>query len=200
MNKEDATLKDTKRSIRGKVMQARSAIKQNVIEYKSLLIINRLLELELFNKSRLIMCYMDFRNEVRTSPLIEKCFAMGKKVALPRVVKTDACSREIRVYEISNNGSDIEKGSYGILEPKQRVDAEVDPLDIDLVIVPGVAFDIHKNRVGYGAGYYDRFLKKVRPDCRKLAIAFEMQIIHKIPADDTDIPVDSIITEKRIIV
>jgi 5-formyltetrahydrofolate cyclo-ligase len=72
-------------------------------------------------------------------------------------------------------------------------------MDIDLCIIPGVAFDINKNRIGYGAGYYDRFLKGVGKECFKVGIAFEEQILQDIPASENDIALDLIITDKRII-
>jgi 5-formyltetrahydrofolate cyclo-ligase len=90
-------------------------------------------------------------------------------------------------------------GYMGIAEPDASILHRVDPLEIDMVVVPGVAFDMARNRIGYGGGYYDRFLCTLRPDCLKVAVAFELQVFDSIPAASYDIPVDIIVTEERII-
>lgn len=95
--------------------------------------------------------------------------------------------------------SDLEKGVLGLLEPKKECKRLLNPEDIDLIVVPGIAFDILKNRIGYGAGYYDRFLKTTREDCLKVGVAFELQILDKINTQEHDVPLNAIITEKRVI-
>jgi 5-formyltetrahydrofolate cyclo-ligase len=90
-------------------------------------------------------------------------------------------------------------GVFGILEPRKESARIFNPEEIDLVIVPGVAFDEHRNRIGFGAGFYDRFLESVRPSCAKIGIAFEFQIYDEVPVEEHDIPLDLVITEKRTI-
>lgn len=192
-------LENGKSLIRNEILRLRSSLGQEAVEQKSLKIAEKLFGLDQFKKSGLVMCYMDFNNEVRTDILIKKCFEEGKRVALPRVVKNSGIRKEIAAYEIKDTVTNLEKGTYGIMEPKMEITREVNPPDIDLVIVPGVAFDTRKNRIGYGAGYYDRFLKKVRSGCFKIALAFELQVVDDIPAGGDDVPVDMIITEERII-
>ncbi|GAG30094.1 unnamed protein product, partial [marine sediment metagenome] len=96
--------------------------------------------------------------------------------------------------------TELEKGKKGILEPKKEYYRLFSPEDIDLVIIPGVAFDLSGNRIGRGFGYYDNFLRKVRSSAKIVALAFEMQMVKKIPNDKNDIPVHKIITEKRTII
>ena len=93
---------------------------------------------------------------------------------------------------------DLKPGSYGILEPKKDCLKWVSPMDINLIIVPGVGFDKKGNRLGHGEGYYDRLLSKPFGTL-SIGLAFEIQIIEDIPIDTHDQPVDILITEKRVI-
>jgi 5-formyltetrahydrofolate cyclo-ligase len=92
---------------------------------------------------------------------------------------------------------ELSLGSYGILEPRTEKIRKTNVEDIDLIIVPGVAFDEKGNRLGHGKGFYDRLLKKTKATV--IGLAFEFQILENIPTDKNDVPVDMIITEKRII-
>ena len=94
---------------------------------------------------------------------------------------------------------ELEPGFFNILTPKKEFQRFIDPQEIDLVIVPGVAFKKDGYRVGYGGGYYDRFLSKI-PDVPTIAIAFSLQMVDDLPSDSFDIPVDYIYTEESIIV
>ena len=85
------------------------------------------------------------------------------------------------------------------MEPKKKFFRPVSPEDIDLVIVPGIAFDRSGERIGYGMGFYDRFLKKIRKDTSSIGLAYEFQIVDDIPSEETDVKVNKIITEKRVI-
>ena len=85
------------------------------------------------------------------------------------------------------------------MEPATGQNNTVSPDLIDVVIVPGCAFDLHRNRMGYGAGYYDRFLKLISDNCLKVGVAFDFQVMDEIPCDELDIPMDIIITEDKII-
>ncbi|MCX7658787.1 MAG: 5-formyltetrahydrofolate cyclo-ligase, partial [Oscillospiraceae bacterium] len=125
--------------------------------------------------------------------------ARGKRIAVPLVESAAGYQKMISPCEIKDVEAELAKGCYGILEPVKELARRVPPENLDMVIVPGVAFDLKKNRIGYGGGYYDRFLKKMRFNCLKVGIAFEFQIVPEIPASENDVPVDIIVTEKRII-
>lgn len=185
--------------LRKSCLEQRNSLGGRELRERSSNIFNNLKNMDEFKKSRYIMCYMSFGNEVDTSELIKECLELGKRVAIPLIEDLDGTGKKISPCEISDMESNFEKGTYGILEPKKETARRIDPQVIDLVIVPGVAFDIKKNRIGYGAGYYDRFLKKVEKDCVKIAVAFELQIVDEIPYEDHDLPMDMIITEKRVI-
>ena len=192
-------MNDNKSALRSEILKKRNAVPKNEIETLSRVIMQKVADLFKSVDIKLVMCYMDFKNEVMTGDFIRECLALGKRVALPLVEKGLDGRKIISAYEIKDEQRDVTPGAYGILEPNPAVTKPVKPTDIDLVIVPGVAFDEAKCRIGYGAGYYDRFLLKVRQDCIKTAPAFELQLVDKVPREEHDIPVDIIITEKRII-
>ena len=92
--------------------------------------------------------------------------------------------------------SDLEIGTFGVLEPKEECIRPVMPEKLDIVIVPGLAFDLQGNRIGYGGGFYDGFLKGL--SAPKIALAYEWQIVNCVPSDEHDVKVDKIVTEDRI--
>lgn len=193
-------MKHKKSFIRKTSLERRLLLDEEELRLKSKQIAENLMNLEIFEKSGVIMCYMDFRNEVQTCGIINRCQVLGKTVALPLVERCPGKQLEIAAYVIRDVKTDLEMGAYGILEPDPNSSKRLDPAVIDMVIVPGVAFDAGKNRIGYGAGCYDRFLKKVRGDCVKVGLAFEVQMVDRIPAEDDDVQMDIVITEKRVII
>jgi 5-formyltetrahydrofolate cyclo-ligase len=188
-----------KKTIRKTKLKLREQLAKEDIYNKSRVITQRLIETDRFVSSNVIMCYINFKNEVDTNLIIKCCMDMGKTVALPRVTAEQQDLKVITPYIISDAKNDLGKGSYGIFEPIPSKTLKIDSCDIDLVIVPGVAFDFRKYRIGYGAGFYDRFLKTTRPDCLKVGFSFEIQIIDNIPCGVYDIPMDMVITENRIL-
>jgi 5-formyltetrahydrofolate cyclo-ligase len=159
---------------------------------KSLRISDRFLALDAYERARVVLAYYPKPGEVDTGKIISKALSDGKTVLLPKIIaegKVFEARKIDSVYELS-------RGAYGIMEPPAG--AENIPFEkIDIVIVPGVAFDRHGNRVGHGKGYYDEALKKMN-GARKVALAFDFQIIDGgIPAEAHDIKVDEIITESR---
>jgi 5-formyltetrahydrofolate cyclo-ligase len=192
------SLKSEKEIIRRKIIDIRGSMRTEEVRNKSLLILERLLNLKVFLSSRLVMTYIDFKNEVETRELIRRSIAAGKRVAVPLTVRGDWKNRYIMPCEIRNTETDLAPGAFGILEPKHPLQV-VDTDEIDLVTVPGVAFDLGRNRIGFGAGYYDRFLKTVSADCCKIGLAFDIQVMDEIPAGKYDMPLDMIITESRTI-
>ena len=124
--------------------------------------------------------------------MIDEALKSGKKVVVPRVVSE---TKEIIASEIDDAKKDLELGPYGIYHPRKDVRLEEIPLEeIDLVIVPGVAFDEENNRLGRGEGYYDRFLKKLPDRIPTIGLCFDFQRINYLPKDSHDIPVSKVIT------
>ena len=189
-----------KNLIRKRLIELRENLPEEDVINNSAIIADSFLNLTHFNNSKVVMGYMSFRNEVMTDSLIVEILKRDKRVAIPRIEILDNGFKDIVAYEVKDIYSQVERGTFGVREPIKNVAVELNPEDIDLIIIPGVGFDTRGFRIGFGAGYYDRFLKKVRPDCLKVGFAFEMQILEKIPEESHDIPVDMVITEKRIIV
>jgi 5-formyltetrahydrofolate cyclo-ligase len=195
---EKESVQNMKKSIRKRILEERNARTTDEISEMSGSICGRLLELKEYQDADIIMAYMDFRNEVQTGLIISESMKRGKSIALP-VTYNNNGRKELKVYLIKDCERDLIKCSYGILEPNEECAVRIEPTAIDIVLVPGVAFGEDKNRLGYGAGYYDGFLPKLRPGVPKIALSFEMQILETVPADEGDVPMDMIITEQRII-
>lgn len=195
---------ESKLRIRRIALDKRNLLTPEEVAVKSEAILERLFFLEKYERANMVMAYMSIRNEVSTEQLILRCLQSGRRVVVPKVEKStpDASGgvvKSLGVYEIKEAGKHMAAGYMGIAEPDASVLRRVDPLEIDMVVVPGVAFDGVRNRIGYGGGYYDRFLRTLRPDCLKAGVAFELQVFDSIPAASYDIPVDIIVTEERII-
>ncbi len=182
--------------MRKKILENRKAINDKELNEKSQKIINHLYETDFYKEAKCIMAYIDFRNEVKTEEFIKKTLSENKKVIIPiSVPKT----RELILSELRDFDNELIKGTYGILEPKEDFIRKTDFNNIDLVLVPGVAFDKRGFRIGYGAGYYDRFLSKLDESVPKVALAFDLQMVPKVEEGPYDIAVDYIITESGII-
>lgn len=153
-------------------------------------------ELPTYRKARTVMFYVSFGSEVITNKMIMSAVKEGKNVVVPFLGKS---KEEIKAAKITSAKSDLIRGAFGIKEPKPRLCKEIPHRKIDLVVVPAVVFDKACQRVGYGKGYYDRWLKKI-PLKARIGIAFDAQVIEKIPECRNDIPVSMVITDKRTIV
>jgi len=157
---------------------------------KSREIEDRLFSLPEFGSARVVMFFAAFRSEVDTGPMIRRALADGKRIVLPRVAGAD-----LNLFEIADPDADVAPGAWGIPEPSEARPIKLD--EIDLIIVPGAAFDCQGNRLGYGAGFYDKLLSSFAGPT--IALAFEAQIVPRVPADLHDIPISRIATEKRVI-
>jgi 5-formyltetrahydrofolate cyclo-ligase len=188
-----------KKALRSEILKKRIEIPDEKITADSNIIINKLLELEAYKRSRTIMCFVDFKKEVRSRLIIEQALDKGKRVLVPIITKDTDGRKVMRASHLISFEDDLESGTMGILEPKPECRRYVDPFEIDFFVVPGVAFDVHKNRLGYGAGFHDAMFQLVRRDCRKVAVCFDFQVFEHIPIMDYDVPVDMILTELRTI-
>jgi 5-formyltetrahydrofolate cyclo-ligase len=181
-----------KKKLKSEIISKRELLPREELLRKSAEIKKKLFSLKEFINSQTIMFYTSIKSEVYTHDMITEAL-ISKKVAIPVV---DKVKDEISPSEIKDF-SELSQGTFGILEPKKDFIRKILPEEIDLVIVPGIAFDIKGHRIGYGKGYYDRLLKKTK--AVKIGFAFELQIIDEVPKEAHDVPMDKIITEKRII-
>ncbi|MDI6600656.1 MAG: 5-formyltetrahydrofolate cyclo-ligase [Thermoanaerobacteraceae bacterium] len=182
-----------KKELRSHILNLRESLTEDDVKFKSLSISERLQSLSFYSQANIIMAYMDYRKEVMTAPIIEAALKEDRKIVLP-LTKPD--TYELILIEMKDLIRDITVGFKGIREPIYDNKRIVAPDDVDLILVPGVVFDERGYRIGYGGGYYDRFLKGI--NAIKIGLAFEIQI-HPVPEDDHDVRVDYIVTEERVI-
>jgi len=179
-----------KASLRKQVAEARDCLSQEERRTKSWQIENRLFRLPEFIVSSTIMFFASFRSEVDTLPMIRRAFAEGKRVVLPKVK-----GKGLALFEVMEYDKDVSTGAWGIPEPHEKHPVTLDA--VNLIIVPGLAFDERGNRLGYGAGFYDRILPFFKGVT--VALAFEAQMVAQVPVSAHDFPVRKIVTEKRVI-
>lgn len=179
-----------KEKLREEILEKRNSLDKKKLKKKSKKIIKRLRKLKEFKKAKTIMFYVSKGSEVYTHDIIKKMIKK-KKIIVP---VTDFKNKDLILSEI-NDFKELEPGYYNVLEPKNV--KEVDINKIDVVIVPGVVFDKKKNRIGYGEGYYDIFLKKAK--ALKIGLCFDFQLIDEIKKEKYDVAVDVIVTDKYII-
>lgn len=189
-------MKVQKNYVRRLLTERRNQLTPEEVEEKSKEIIKKLKETAYYKNSRIILAYVNIKNEVKTIDFIEESLKQQKIVCLPLVIKSEG---RIEIYKIDNLSTDIHIGTYGIPEPILRSECRVDPEDINLVIVPGVGFDIRLNRMGYGGGFYDKFLANLKPGILKIGLAYDFQVLSELPIESFDVKMDMIITEKRIL-
>ena len=179
-----------KTKIKESILEKRNSTSIEEILEKSKKIEENLFNLEQYMKSRSIMFFVSFNSEVNTHGMIKKNLG-NKTVIIPKVV-----GHEIEPSVIIDFDNLVPSGKFNIPEPMDLM--KIAYKNIDLVLVPGIAFDLSGHRIGYGFGYYDKFLKKV-PKAVKIGLCFDFQIVEKITAEEHDVAVDIIITEKRVI-
>ncbi|MEW6662339.1 MAG: 5-formyltetrahydrofolate cyclo-ligase [Bacillota bacterium] len=185
-----------KKEIRRQIISQRLALSSDEVKLKSEKITNFLLNLPEWQHAHTVMSYLSFRQEVDTAAVISRAFAEGKQVVIPVCMERP---RQLLASRLLDTGEDLVPGTWGILEPKPEALRPVHPAEIDLVLVPGVAFDRCGNRLGYGAGYYDRFLRSLGPQAKAVALAYQLQVLEHIEAEEHDYPVDLVVTEEGVI-
>lgn len=184
-----------KTDFRKKVIDDRKKQDTNFISKNSQIITDKLLSMECIKKAKTVMLYLDFNNEVKTDLLINKLISLRKTVASPVTLKEE---RKLIPFQISNLKDGISIGAYGIREPNKESSNEIDVKDIDVLIVPAVAYDKDCYRLGYGGGFYDRFIECLKDSAITIGIAFDLQIFDSIPKEDHDAQLNYIITENNI--
>lgn len=182
-----------KNSIRHIVLSKRNALSAQEIREKSKIIHEKLFALPEFVKAKTVCLFMSFGSEVHTQEVIEYCFGHGKKVVIPAMAGSmgELVPAEFLGFD------KLKEVAFGIKEPHPVKKVPIE--EIDLVVAPGIAFDEQFNRIGFGKGYYDKFLSKFPSNVPIVAIAFDFQVLLQIPTEAHDKKMSKIITEKRII-
>lgn len=170
----------------------RKAIPKAERAAKSRLMADRLFEAEEYRVAKTLLIYISVGSEVETEAIMHHATAAGKRVAVP-LCRTDTCTME--AYAI-DSFDELEPGSYGIPEPKSYGRQPLSKEEIDLIIVPGLGFDKRGFRMGYGKGYYDRYLRDFKG--RSIGLCFEECLMDEIVHDEYDVSVHKVITENQI--
>jgi 5-formyltetrahydrofolate cyclo-ligase len=179
-----------KNYIREKIKMKRNSLSN--IERKALddIISQKVLSSREYREARNLFIFVSFGTEVDTHRIIKRALKDGKNVSVPKTISRERGMAAVRIRRFD----ELKIGAYGILEP-ENMDSRVKESAIDLCYVPGIAFDRSGGRVGYGGVYYDRFLKLTGSDSKKIALAYSFQILDKVPREEHDILVDSIISD-----
>lgn len=181
-----------KKTLRQSMLLRRSQLSASDVRSASRTIQARFIELPAFAGAGLLGLYAPIRNEVATSLVMQTALSMGKTVHYPAV---SGAELEFRVVKELTS---LQEGVFGILEPDTRCSVK-DPTEFDLVVVPGVAFDLQGNRIGYGKGYYDKVLHHMEGSGKLVAFCYDFQLVEEIAGEPHDVLMDMIITEKRVI-
>ena len=185
-----------KPALRHEILARRDALGEDERRAKSAAIAARLKVQPEYGAARTVLFYVSFRSEAATRQIIEDALREGKRVLAPKV---DRKAHRLKLFEITSVARDLEAGYMGIYEPVEGPGGEVDPSEVDMVVLPGVGFDSAGRRLGYGGGYYDRLIERLRPKVPLVALAFELQVVDEVPCEEHDKRVDRIITEARVI-
>ena len=186
-------LREAKRALRERVLAARDSLPPEFRAAASIAIGAALARREDFETASTVLLTLPFGSEWDTMPLLLTALERGKAVALPRV---NATARSLELCRLSEPTRDVLPGYRGIPEPQSH--CELIAADaIDWVLVPGVAFDAAGHRLGYGGGYYDRLLPQLRRDAARIAGAYDIQLVDRVPSGSHDVPVHGVATELR---
>lgn len=185
-----------KSSLRKRILALRRAQSSRDIEKKSDNIKGELFTFSTFDEAETILFYLAVKDEVQTEKMIEESLQKDKRVVVPFI---DWQRKEILPSEIKDLAKDVKIGILKIPQPKKNFYSPFSPASIDLVIIPGVVFDRKGNRLGFGGGFYDRFLGKLSDTTKLVGLAFELQLVDNVPSQSHDVAVDYLITEGGII-
>jgi len=183
-----------KKKVREEIIKKRNNLLPEIKKEYDALIFKQLIESDIYNKSKKIFTYVSFGSEIDTIKFIKYALNDNKEIYVPKTDKTKKEMVAIRINSLDNMSVD----NWGILEPKS-VDKNKIGEDFDLILMPGLAFDRKGNRIGYGGGYYDKYLSQFKEISNKLVLAYDFQIVNNIENESHDIKVNCIITNNEII-
>lgn len=181
-----------KKILRNEILFIRNSLDKEIKDSMDCEIYNNLINSQLYSKAKSIFIYISFGSEINTKDIISKALKDNKKVYIPKIYKEDKSMKAIRLKSFN----DLKENSMGILEPIEDNDC-IDKKEIDLILVPGVVFDFNGNRIGYGGGYYDRYLQDIKGISNKVVLAYDFQIVDSIEPEAHDISFDYIISNTK---
>ncbi|MBI3324843.1 MAG: 5-formyltetrahydrofolate cyclo-ligase [Candidatus Omnitrophica bacterium] len=178
-----------KRQLRIRLLGRLKAQTEEERRRKSEAIHRRLFRLKVFQTARTVLCYVSLSYEVETRRLIEQMQAMGKRVVVPRVE-----GRQLGLSRLADPSEDLARGAFGVLEPKPDAVRPVSVEALDLVLVPGLAFDRRGHRLGHGHGYFDRLLARLPDTSATVGLCFAFQLLDRLPVDPHDRSVQTVLS------
>lgn len=189
-------LEREKQGIRQKLLERLLSLTKEEIKRRSKNVEDKLSELSIYRAAKVIMAYYPLQGEVDILDKIRKDIG-SKRFCFPVM---DLKAKNLRIFESANLDEDFVLGPWAVMQPDTKKTKEVDIKEIDMVIVPGLAFDKQRNRLGRGAGFYDRFLRNITPLTKKVGLAFKFQILENLPTNlSHDQKVDTIVSEDSVI-
>ena len=196
---EDPTRKRmsaTKSALRRRILADRDAQDPALRAAASASIVEHLLRLPPVFTARTLCAYVGLDTEIDTAPLLAAVLGQGRRLLLPRVIDVESHTRRhLVLHQVGDVARDTRPGRWGIREPDPAHCPAIDPLEVDLVLLPGVAFDRRGGRLGHGAGFYDRLLAGLRTDCLRVAAAFSLQVVPEVPLEPHDQRFQRLVTE-----
>jgi 5-formyltetrahydrofolate cyclo-ligase len=201
MHPDELSLREEKRALRRAMAEQRDALAPAERAHMAARAADVFLELPEARMARIVAGFVSTRSEIDTEPLLDLLRGRGIDVVLPRV-STGLIPPRLRFHR-ADKRSELVFGIFGLLEPRQDA-PEVSAHDIDLFMVPGLAFDRRGTRVGYGGGYYDELAAYVRAhpeanNARFVGFAFDFQLLDACPTGEWDVPLDSVVTDERVV-
>ncbi|WP_294405087.1 5-formyltetrahydrofolate cyclo-ligase [uncultured Clostridium sp.] len=187
-----------KKELRKSILDIRNNLDSDTKKENDNIIRKKFLESSYYKNAEKIFIYISYSSEINTIEIINRALNDGKEIFVPRTVFKTKAMDAVKITSLEK----LKKDRYGIPEPEEDA-SHINPDKLDLIVVPGVAFDNRGGRIGYGAGYYDRYFKKISKErskiIKKIALAYNFQVIENVPMDEQDVKIDCIITEKHIL-
>jgi 5-formyltetrahydrofolate cyclo-ligase len=185
-----------KEKLRELYQNKRKQMSKTILKNKSSIITDKIYSYVKENNYKDIMIFVSFRNEIYTHDLVKELLKeQNTNIYVPYI---DKKADEMKISHIKNFTNDLKPGVFGILEPKEQLRTDINLKDkLDLIIVPGLVYSKNGYRIGYGGGYYDKFLSSITGDVKKVGIVYSNLVVEKLPVDSYDIPVDLIITDEK---
>lgn len=189
-----ASVFDEKQRIRRVMKSARAGLVDRA--ECSRMIMDHVRRNEAYQRAKVILFYVDVREEVQTRSLLEQELDSARVIAVPY------CQENALKLVHIKSMQELKEGAYGILEPSESLRQDslrvIEPWQVDLALIPGLAFDSLGARLGHGKGYYDKLLSRFREDCFKMGIAFNCQLVPSLPVEEHDMRMDGVVTELEL--